>query len=126
MKYVLIVLAILVVLFFAVNWPQRAPASGLTRYAPPPIYATWWAKDVACAGVSPRPIPVVSWWTKDQPMLLQGGDGEAKVGYWFADFNKVAITRAYITDERVVRHEMLHALLGRTDHPAMFATCGLL
>ena len=71
---------------------------------------------------------IVSWWTCDKEMVLKDmTDVGSKVGLYFADEKKVALTKSYVLDERVVRHEMMHAICdklgvkdGATGHPTKY------
>lgn len=50
----------------------------------------------------------------DSPVL---GDGVEYDAYWMAAGNRIIIARRFVRDGLIVRHEILHALLGRGDHP---------
>jgi hypothetical protein len=42
--------------------------------------------------------------------------GNQSVGHWQAD-HRIWIAESYLEDEMVVRHEMLHELIGHSGHP---------
>jgi hypothetical protein len=48
-------------------------------------------------------------------------NGKLALGAWQG--NRIYIAETMLDVPLVVRHEMLHAQLGRTGHPAIFATC---
>lgn len=48
-------------------------------------------------------------------------DGKQALGAW--EGNRIYIAESMLDVPLVVRHEMLHAQLGRSGHPAIFATC---
>lgn len=105
----------------ALRGPALGPMSPLpdraVRFAPPVEYQEWWARTESCAGRRNHPealvwyvVPEVSaFWTPQGPV----------VGRWTrgSDGARIVIAGAYLGDELVVRHEMLHALLDRGDHP---------
>jgi hypothetical protein len=53
-------------------------------------------------------------------------EGRPYVGYWYGERSSIALAAGLELDGPLVRHEMLHALLGRGDHPraAFVETCG--
>lgn len=89
------------------------PSDQYVPVAPRPEYALWWDLVQQCAGrkgsfdrlrfVVPRSGAVVV-------------DGREYDGYWWEDGNRIAVRN--VADGPTVRHEMLHALLQRGDHPA--------
>jgi hypothetical protein len=44
-------------------------------------------------------------------------DGKQYDGMWYSHFHYITLASAYLSSGLVVRHEMLHDLLDRTDHP---------
>lgn len=44
-------------------------------------------------------------------------NGNQYDGYWFGSGNSIVLAESSIRDGRVVRHEMLHSLLGQGSHP---------
>ncbi len=47
--------------------------------------------------------------------------GDACVGQWLsAPSNTIVIAKRWMDDSHTVKHEMLHAILGRGDHPPIF------
>jgi len=107
--------------------PAPLPDHALALAAPPPQYQTWWARTEACAGVNGR-FNAIRWFTVPWAVSFPTPEGE-QVGRWTRDGGgpRIVIAGEYLADEMVVRHEMLHELLGRGDHPAEFfvARCHL-
>lgn len=104
------------------NDPTSSTGAALPRdtlaLGPLPVeYDAWWRVTEACADLQ-GDLTAVRWYTTP-------GDG-LRVGattfdaYWFAAGNTIVVARPYVRDGPVVRHEMLHALLRRGDHPAAY------
>lgn len=88
---------------------------GAQPFAPPPVYATWWAMTEACAGVQAA-MAAVQWFVVPGASAVHtGGVGDAD-GYWSAAGHQIVLAEAAVGDGGVVRHEMLHALTGRASH----------
>lgn len=88
--------------------------SGARPLSPVPIqYATWWRMVESCSGLK-ADLNRVNWfWTFG---LIEIG-GNQYDGYWFGSGNRIVLSEASVRDGRVVRHEMLHSLLGKGSHP---------
>lgn len=106
--------------------------SGAVAFAPPPVYAQWWAMTEACAGRS-RSFGEVSWFVVPQAMSFPNGSAGEANGYYSNPGGRIVLAGRYELDATVVRHEMLHALLrGASGHPradflarcAGLVTCG--
>lgn len=84
------------------------------RFAPPPIYARWWALTEACSGRS-SDFATYAWYVVPWHALGSapgGHDGTYVAGYADPFGRRVVLDSAWQDDGGVVRHEMLHALLG--------------
>lgn len=80
---------------------------------PPPVYREWWAKTEACSGRK-GDFDRISW------SVIEGysfpcSSGEC-AGHWRTNHH-IFLAGDWVMDEMVVRHEMLHDLLGRPGHP---------
>lgn len=84
---------------FEAGVDDRAP------FDPPPVYATWWDATRTCSGIDGA-FGRITWF------LASGitGDGLVARARWSPP-HEIVIVRGYETDERTVRHEMLHDLL---------------
>jgi hypothetical protein len=80
---------------------------------PPAGFVTWWQKTEDCSGRT-GDFQRVRWFVVPGDMFECPG-GEC-VGHW-QDPHHIYISEAWIDNELVVRHEMLHDLLGRPGHP---------
>lgn len=80
-----------------------------TRYAPPPVYARWWAQVEACAGLTGAFAAYA--WYEVAGARVPYPTREA-VAYTEPEAHRVVIAAAFRDDGPTLRHEMLHALLG--------------
>lgn len=95
--------------------PDRAVA--LTA---PPEYRAWWAQTEACSESQGR-LERIQWFVVPGVSGFMTAAGE-RVGSWSWDggVTRIVIAGDYVGHELVVRHEMLHALLYRGDHPPQY------
>lgn len=87
---------------------------GAERYAPPPVYARWWAVTEACSGIT-RPLAAVTWYAA--PGLTVPAGPQDASAYWSPAGNRVVVSRGLTLAGATIRHEMLHALLRAAGHP---------
>jgi hypothetical protein len=99
--------------------PDPLPPSA-TLVAAPDQYAAWWAKTEACSGLS-GDYSQIEWYVVPDALTFETATG-AKVGLWSHSSAgiRIVIAGAYASNELVVRHEMLHALLDREGHPPQY------
>ncbi|MEQ9397730.1 MAG: hypothetical protein RJQ04_01050 [Longimicrobiales bacterium] len=74
-------------------------------FDPPPFYATWWDATRTCSGIDGA-FGRITWFLASAIT----GDGLVARARWTPP-HEIVIVRGYETDERTVRHEMLHDLL---------------
>ncbi len=80
---------------------------------PPPIYREWFAKTEACSGRT-GDFDRLRWSViEGHSFPCTSGDC---AGHW-RNNHHIFLASDWVMDEMVVRHEMLHDLLGRTGHP---------
>jgi hypothetical protein len=79
----------------------------------PPIYREWWAKTQACSGLTGN-FERVRWSVVEGPSF-PCSSGEC-AGHWNSN-HQIFLAGDWMMDEMVVRHEMLHDLIGRPGHP---------
>jgi len=124
--YCLALLVTLAACEAALGPAEPLPASAQLLTAPEQ-YREWWAKTEACSGRS-GDFSQVQWYIIPDVHTFQTDAGE-KVGLWTHSSSGVRIIIAgnYSSNELVVRHEMLHALLDREGHPREYFQnrCGL-
>ncbi len=82
------------------------------------IYETWWRATEQCSGLSAN-MSRVRWFVvpESDSFTYQGGRYD---GYWWDEVHWITLASAKVQTGEIVRHEMLHDLLGRGDHPAEF------
>jgi hypothetical protein len=94
---------------------------------PPVIFAVWWEQVEACAGktVDSRSV---AWYYVPGDGGFSAGSSPDVVGVWRPQGNSITLAEYVIDNPLVVRKEMLHAILQRTDHPAEYFVdrCGIL
>ncbi len=97
-------------------------------YPVPTVYAFWWDDIRGCSGRSGS-FARLRFYTVVTPVIIRGtefpcGDNLMCNGLWEAPHD-ITIAPAYVEHERLVKHEMLHDLLGTPGHPPVFAECGV-
>jgi hypothetical protein len=94
--------------------PPELPA-GAEALAPLATYADWWQATENCAGRH-GDMSRVSWFAiPDHASFIYGSTSYD--GYWWNGVHWILLAGEKVTDGMIVRHEMLHELLGRGDHP---------
>ena len=81
----------------------------------PTEYAVWWQWTERCSGHT-GDFEAVSWLRSPDEQIVIGSERYA--AFWFRAGNRIVVAAPYLRDGPIVRHEMLHALLARGDHPA--------
>jgi hypothetical protein len=80
---------------------------------PPDFYRAWFAKTEACSGIT-GDFDRIKWFE------VPGNEFDCPsgqcVGRWNTD-HSIFISQAWTDNEMVVRHEMLHDLIGHPGHP---------
>ena len=87
------------------------------RFVPPAEYQVWWARTEVCVGRHSHPDDI-AWYVVPGETDFETPHGPV-VARWSrgTDGARIVIAGAFLGDEMVVRHEMLHAILDRADHP---------
>lgn len=93
----------------------------------PAVYAAWWRMVEACSGRR-GDLARVRWFSAPAPFEVDGQlyDGYWHRGDWLRGGDRIVLSTAWTPPGDLVRHEMLHALLRRGDHPraAFVEACG--
>ncbi|MHB1068516.1 MAG: hypothetical protein ACYC1W_01480 [Gemmatimonadaceae bacterium] len=92
------------------------------EFAPPAVYARWWALTEECSGQSGSMKSVR--WMSAPANALQDAEGAGTVGYWSSKDNRIVLATNAVTNGRIVRHEMLHALSRSRGHSASLFRTG--
>jgi hypothetical protein len=80
-----------------------------------PQYALWWRLTERCASQS-SDLGQISWYTV--PGAGDLGSADHRSGEYYLRSHRIVIAGRFVGDGPLVRHEMLHAILGLPGHPA--------
>jgi hypothetical protein len=80
------------------------------------LYAEWWAKTEACAGIK-SDMTGVTFYAVDTPSGGISLGKDVAHGWWVREGNRIYLPANALGEEWLVRHEMLHSLLQRGSHP---------
>jgi hypothetical protein len=97
--------------------PPELPA-GAESLTPLATYADWWRETEQCAGLQ-GDLSRVTWFVVPNRTSFVYGDGQYD-GYWWNGVHWILLAGEKVENGLIVRHEMLHELLGRGDHPAEY------
>lgn len=94
---------------------------GAEAFVPETVYREWWQQMEICSGTK-APFDSVRWYVVrgEEPFRVRGIDYPV-VGYWDPQNNHIVLLE-YLVSQRapVIRHESLHAIIRRTDHPPLY------
>jgi hypothetical protein len=100
-----------------VTAPELSLPLGARRFTPEPIFREWWAQVEACAGRQAS-FDAVSWYVVPGEVPFEApGVPHPVLGYWHAADNRIVLLEWVPNRTSLVRHEALHAILQRADHP---------
>jgi hypothetical protein len=105
-----------------------APPAGSAPFVPPGVYEVAWQDVEACSGLQ-GDLHRISWFLTPGVFSCTGETGQCD-GLWHPPHD-IYVTQFAAADSisnyRVVKHEMLHDLLGGgSNHPPVFTTCRLM
>ena len=109
---VIVVCSLVVTACEGVFEPLFPPAA--VAFTPPPRYRIWWDVVESCSGRKAS-YDAVGWFRV--PGYHLAVKGEPAAGVWFASSNRIAVADGWRHEGSLVRHEMLHAILGTGSHP---------
>jgi hypothetical protein len=84
------------------------------RFTPPAVYSRWWAMTEACSGYTGS-LATVEWYKVPGPQFTHNGHEAG--GYYNIQDNQIVLAEDFVETGKLVRHEMLHALLRVGGHP---------
>jgi len=84
--------------------------------SPPAIYETWWHEVEQCSGMT-GDFAAISWYYVPGPGSFAAGSNPEIVGIWQQSHHSITLAEFVMEYAPVVRHEELHAILQRSDHP---------
>jgi hypothetical protein len=97
--------------------PPDLPA-GAESLTPLATYPDWWKATEQCAGLQGNMSRVTWFLVPNQTSFVY--DNVQYDGYWWNGVHWIILAGEKVEDGMTVRHEMLHELLGRGDHPAEY------
>ena len=91
------------------------PAAPSTHeeFAPPAEYSSWFASTEACSGLSGDFARLRFYRVPGNEFACPSGMCVAR----WTDDHRIFVAEAFIENEMVLRHEMLHDLIGHAGHP---------
>lgn len=92
--------------------------AGSRAFTPPADYASWWRDTENCAGLD-GDLTRVSWFEVPGRTSFVYASAQYD-GYWWNGVHWILLAGDKVANPLIVRHEMLHELLGRGDHPAEY------
>jgi hypothetical protein len=111
------------------DFPFAPPAvpelpDGAEALMPLATYADWWQATESCSGLH-GDMSRITWF--DVPNRTSFLYRDARYdGYWWNTVHWIVLAGEKVSNGMIVRHEMLHELLARGDHPAEYfqGKCG--
>ena len=87
-------------------------------------YITWWNELETCSGLS-GDIRAVSFYVLPNDSTVQVGN-ESYWGYWIESGDRIVLAGPWVSNEKLVKHEEMHALLQSPLHPPAYfnGPCG--
>ena len=100
--------------------PSSTLPEGAIEIDPPLEYAVWFERTERCASLSGR-ITAIQFYIIPGVDTFETDQGQ-KVGMWSrrGDHHTIIVAGNYRNHEMVVRHEMLHSLIGQSGHPEQY------
>jgi hypothetical protein len=99
---------------------------GARVFTPEPVFREWWAQMEGCSGRTGS-FDAVTWYVvPGEDPFPAPGVGQPVHGYWHPSDNRIVLLEWVPSRSSLVRHEALHAILRRSDHPEEYfvAKCG--
>jgi hypothetical protein len=103
---------------FALAPPPPELPAGSIELVPQATYAAWWSDIERCVGKF-KAMSRVSWFVVPNQASFTIGDGRYD-GFWWDGVHWILLAGTRVDNPMVVRHEMLHEILGTGAHPAEF------
>ena len=100
--------------------PNPSLPLGAEPMAAATTFDAWYAKTEACSGLSGS-LQSVQWYVVKGVDTFETDQGQ-KVGMWerSGSGSVIVVAGNYRNHEMVIRHEMLHSLIGESGHPAEY------
>ena len=103
---------------------EEIDLTNAVRVVPSAQYIAWWNELEACSGLS-GDIHAVSFYVLPNDSTVQVGN-ETYWGYWIDAGNRIVLAEPWVSNEKLVKHEEMHALLQSALHPPAYfeGPCG--
>ena len=103
---------------------EEIDLSKAVKIAPSAQYIAWWNELEACSGLSGN-IHAVSFYVLPNDTTVRVGN-ESYWGYWIEAGDRIVFAGPWAANEKLVKHEEMHALLQSPLHPAAYfqGPCG--
>lgn len=100
--------------------PDASLPANASRIAPPAEFSAWYTRTETCAQL-PGNFERIDWYVVPGVETFETEDGP-KVGLWsrYEGRDRIVVAGNYLRHEMVIRHEILHQLLGRQGHPSEY------
>ncbi len=99
--------------------PSALPPDAVS-FEPEPLFAEWWAQMEGCSGQTGDYTSIHWYVVPGEEPFIAPPLGKTVIGYWDPDDNRIVLLQYVPSRSALVRHEMLHALIRRGDHPPAF------
>jgi hypothetical protein len=102
--------------------PDDRPPRGAERMSPLDNYARWYRETATCAQLPELNYTKIEWYVVPDVISFRTSIGQ-KVGLWEQEpdeYSRITIAGAYVNNEMVVKHEMLHNLIRIAGHPPLY------
>ena len=107
--------------------PETSLPANAQLLTAPAEFAAWHARTEACSGLRGN-FGAIEWYVVPGVDAFETSEGP-KVGLWskVGDRERIVVAGNLQRNEMVIRHEILHSLLGRQGHPSEYfvTRCGL-
>jgi hypothetical protein len=107
--------------------PTEVLPAGAQSLFPPAIFETWWQEVEQCSGKT-GDFTAITWYYVPGTGGFPVGSDPNVVGLWQPKLHAITLAQYVRENPDVLRHEELHAILNRVDHPAEYFVqkCGSL
>jgi hypothetical protein len=96
------------------------------RFTPEPIFESWWQQIEECSART-ADFSLIEWYVvPGEDPFIAPPLGREVLGYWDGSADRIVLLEYVENRSALVRHEILHAVLRRGDHPPRYfqTLCG--
>ena len=103
---------------------EEIDLSKAVKIEPSAQYIAWWNELEVCSGLS-GDVHKVAFYVDPSDSTIQVGS-ESYWGYWIENGNRIVLAGPWAENEKLVKHEEMHALLQSPLHPPAYfnGLCG--